>query len=189
MLQATVRLKSASPYSQGKHYDKVMVPLDPENESAGDYEKRTWRNRLHVTPDGFVFIPQQSLHKSAIAAAKYTGDTIPGKGKKTWTAKLQSGLMCMEPIVLPVRADDVDGEWLFVPSDGKPGGSRRVSKCFGYIPEWSGDLNLTILDTIITEEILFRYFERAGRFIGIGRFRPERGGFYGRFTVESVKIF
>jgi hypothetical protein len=28
--------------------------------------------------------------------------------------------------------------------------------------------------------------EEAGKFIGLGRFRPQNGGFYGRFAVAKV---
>jgi hypothetical protein len=36
--------------------------------------------------------------------------------------------------------------------------------------------------------VLEHFLRVAGALIGIGRFRPENGGFYGRFTVESFVI-
>ena len=32
----------------------------------------------------------------------------------------------------------------------------------------------------------FHILREAGKFIGIGRFRPRNNGYYGRFDVESV---
>jgi len=43
-----------------------------------------------------------------------------------------------------------------------------------------------ILDEIITKEVFERTLTMAGQFIGIGRFRPQNNGFYGRFEVVMV---
>jgi hypothetical protein len=40
-----------------------------------------------------------------------------------------------------------------------------------------------IFDDTITKEVFERHLTEAGRFVGIGRFRPENGGIYGRFTA------
>jgi hypothetical protein len=81
----------------------------------------------------------------------------------------------------------VDGEWLFVPATGKRGDGKRVDKCFPVVPKWSGDVHFYILDETITERVFCQHLEEAGKFIGIGRFRPRNNGFYGRFSVEAIK--
>jgi hypothetical protein len=43
-----------------------------------------------------------------------------------------------------------------------------------------------ILDPIITEDVFREMVEIAGMFIGIGRFRPEKGGTNGRFRIKSL---
>jgi hypothetical protein len=35
--------------------------------------------------------------------------------------------------------------------------------------------------------VFLRTLEAAGRFIGIGRFRPRNNGRYGRFAVENLR--
>ena len=55
MKTAIAHLKSVSPYSQGRFYS---LPKENEGkESDKDYEERTWRERLHVNSEGYVFIP------------------------------------------------------------------------------------------------------------------------------------
>ena len=93
----------------------------------------------------------------------------------------------LEPLVLPIKVDEVPGEWLFVPSDGVRGGSKRVDKCFPLIASWRGNVTFYILDPIITEEFFWPHLADAGSFIGIGRFRPSRNGFYGRFRIIGKK--
>lgn len=118
--------------------------------------------------------------------AKFLGKQIKGKGKSTYTKHFEAGVLVMDPLVLPIKKDEVQGEWLFAPSDGKRGSGSRVDKCFPVIPKWSGKVTFHILDDTITEDVFREHLEEAGKFIGIGRFRPRNNGFYGRFAVKSL---
>lgn len=180
----TAHLKSASVYSQSRHYDVPKL----DRELAKDYEARTWRERLHTDAEGMVFIPPMAFKNSLAEAAKFMSVQIPGKGKSTFTKHFEAGVLVMDPLPLGVHKDDVPGEWLFVPSDGRRGSGSRVDKCFPYIAEWEGYVEFHILDEIITEDVFRQHLEAAGRFIGIGRFRPRNNGYYGRFSVEGIKV-
>lgn len=92
----------------------------------------------------------------------------------------------MDPLVLPVKRDDVPSEELFVPSDGIRGSGKRVIKVFGVIPEWGGDFTVSVIDEKISEAVFASHVEAWGKFIGIGRFRPEKNGYYGRFAVKKI---
>lgn len=183
MKTATATLKSVSPYSQSRHY--TTPKLDKEN--AKDYESRTWRDRMHATPEGNVFIPPMALKNCISEAAKFLSIQVPGKGKATYTKHIEAGVLVTDQITLPIKKDDVPGEWLFVPADGVRGSGKRVEKCFPVIQEWSGDATFYILDDTVTKEVFANILQQAGMFIGIGRFRPRNNGFYGRFNVEKIK--
>ena len=183
MKTATVQLRGVSPYSQSKHYQTEKL----QKESAKDYEARTWRDRMHATDDGHVFIPPMSFKNCLSEAAKFLSIQIPGKGKSTYTKHIEAGVLVTDALVLDVKKDEVPGEWLFVPADGVRGSGKRVEKCFPVIHEWKGEVTFHILDETVTEDVFKNILEQAGAFIGIGRFRPRNNGFYGRFKVESVK--
>lgn len=183
MKTAIATLTSVSPYSQSRHHTTEKLP----KESASDFEKRTWRERMHVNEDGFVFIPPMAFKNCLAEAAKFLQRQIPGKGKSTYTKHFEAGVLVVEPLVLPIKREDVQGEWLFLPSDGKRGSGSRVDKCYPLIASWSGDVTFMILDETITEDVFREHLEEAGKFIGIGRFRPRNNGYYGRFKVEAVK--
>src|SRR5688572_16894749 len=170
MKKALCKLKSISPYSQSKHY--VVDKINNGKESHKDYEARTWRERLHVNKDGNVFIPPMAFKNCISEVAKYIGEQIPGKGKSTYTKHFEAGVLVVDGPVLPLKEEDVQGQWLFVPSDGKRGGPKRVDKCFPVIPEWEVEVEFIILDEIITEDVFRKHLEEAGKFIGIGYFRP-----------------
>lgn len=183
MRTAIATLKSISPYSQSKaHFTEKQ-----DKEGHDDYEKRTWRERMHVNEGGHVFIPPMCFKNGIAEVAKFLSVNIPGKGKATYTKHFEAGILVTEPLVLPAKKDDVDGEWYFVPSDGRRGGGKRVLKCFPVIPEWSGDVKFYVLDDTITPPVFEHHLKEMGQFIGIGRFRPRNNGFYGRFAVEKVK--
>jgi hypothetical protein len=179
---AQVRITGVSPYSQSRHY---TTPKGPK-ELHQDYEARTWRDRMHATEEGNVFIPPMSFKNCLSEAAKFLSIQVPGKGKTTYTKHFEAGVLVTDGIVLDVKKDAVEGEWLFVPADGKRGSGKRVNKCFPIIHQWGGDVTFHILDETITEDVFRHILEQAGAFIGIGRFRPRNNGFYGRFKVESV---
>lgn len=179
----TANLKSISAYSQSRHYEVPKL----QREIPRDYEARTWRERLHVNGDGFVFIPPMALKNCLSEAAKFMGIQIPGKGKSTYTKHFEAGVLVIEPITLPLKKEDVAGEWLFVPADGVRGSGKRVDKCFPVIPQWEGDARFYVADEIITRDVLQQHLDAAGKFIGLGRFRPRNNGFYGRFSVAKLE--
>lgn len=182
MRTAFAHLKSVSPYSQSKYIQEKKT----RDQTHAEFEEQSWRQRLHVNADGNVFIPPMSFKNCLSQAAKYKPIQIPGKGKKTYTAHLEAGVLCFSPLTLPVHVDDVQGEWLHVPSNGQRGGTTRVEKCFPIIPSWEGVVEFLVVDDIIPEDIFQTYLEDAGRFIGVGRFRPRNNGYYGRFSVEKI---
>lgn len=181
---ATIKLTSASPYSQSKHHETEEL----EKEGKADYEKRTWRERLHTDPNtGEVFIPPMAIKNCLAECAKFLSIQIPGKNKNTYTKHFEAGLLVKQQIMLGIQKMDVASETLFVPADGKRGGGKRVSKTFPMIPKWEGEVEIVVLDDTITREVLLKHLEQAGIFIGIGRFRPRNNGYYGRFDVKSME--
>lgn len=197
MRQIIATLKSVSPYSQSRFHNIPRL----EKESHDDHEKRTWRERCHVNDDGFISIPPMAFKNCLSECAKYLAMQIPGKGKQTYTKHFEAGVLVTEPLILTVKKEEVQGvgehalssgamvgEWFYVPAQGDRGGKKRVWKCFPMVPKWQGDVIFYVLDDTITENIFRYHLEQAGKFIGIGRFRPRNNGFYGRFEVVELVV-
>jgi hypothetical protein len=182
---AVVKLKSTSPYSQGKNIDKEFIPKKAK-ETDDAFEKRTWRHRIHVTDDGFVMIPGSAFANSIKSSARRLKLQVPGKGRTEYAKYFEAGIMVPGDLKLTTRADDVPCDKLFVPSNGIRGGGKRVYKHFPRIDSWSGDVTFYIFDDVITEDVFTQVLRACGQLIGIGRFRPESCGYYGRFDVESI---
>ncbi len=182
MKTAIATLESLSPYSQSRGYEVPKL----DKESSGDYEERTWRERIHVNEDGQVFIPPMAFKNCLSEIAKFLSKQIPGKGKQTWTKHFEAGIMVLEPLMLPFKKEEISSERLFVPSDGVRGSGKRVWKRFPIVRSWKGQVTFIVLDETITRPVFEEHLREAGSFIGIGRFRPRNNGFYGRFKVVKV---
>lgn len=189
MVVATV--EGVSPYSQSKAYEVDKL----QGEGMSDYEKRTWRNRLHVDEQGMVFIPPMAFKNALTETAKFLSIGIPGKGKSTYTKHFEAGVLAFNPVALGIKADEVQSERLFVPADGVRGSGKRVYKMFPMIPPgWRADVEFMVLDDTVLQtgpdgRPVFQFvFEKCGQFVGIGRFRPRNNGFYGRFAVKEFAI-
>jgi hypothetical protein len=164
--------------------------VKPEGESHADFDDRVWRERLHVDNEGRVFIPPMALKKGLEATAKYLAEKIPGEGKATWTKHFKQGIMVLDPLIIPgVDPAKVQGERLYVPSDGKSGSGSRVWRTFPTIPEWKTEAIIYVADPKLIKKIdkIKEFLDHMGLFNGFGRFAPRVGGFYGRFVVEKFE--
>lgn len=182
---ARLTLVSITPYSQSRQHDEPK--LEGENHEA--YDVRTWRSKLSTaTREGkpTVVIPAHGLHQSIAAAAKYSKRQIPGQGKATWTAKFLSGITLFEDPALNIDPASVGSVTISANADGVRGSGKRVPRRFPIIPEWEATFDVYVLDQIITQDVFREMVEIAGMFIGIGRFRPEKGGTNGRFRIKAL---
>ena len=185
MKLATCTLKSISPYSQSRnHLQDVEKKAD---ESHDEFDTRTWRHKCHATKDGHIFIPPMAFKMGLDRAAQMFSKKIAGKGNATYSKFFVSGVLCMDGPELPLKPEDVAGDRIFANADGKRGSGKRVWRTFPRIDEWEADVDFHILSEDIPKDIFEDYLRKAGAFVGIGRFRPENGGFYGRFEVADIK--
>lgn len=180
-------LASVGPYFQSRNYLMEVAKL--AKESNDDFEKRTWRHRVHVNEDGQIIIPAQALQHSVQAGAKYLNERIPERGRETWTKHFAAGILIPDAIVLPERRETVEGLWLSMNPQGRAEGGTRVMRCMPFISKWAADVTVYVLDDLIGKDILARVIEHAGSFVGIGQNRPQKGGIRGRYElVELVEI-
>lgn len=172
-----VQLESISPYSQSRQHDAPKL----EKETHDTYERRTWREKCTANSDGIVCIPAMGFKQALDTASKLLGTQIPGKGKSTYTKHFRSGVICEADVLIGVRKDEIASVEIPCNADGVRGSGKRVKRTFPVVPSWTGTARFAILDDTITKPIFEKTLTEAGRFVGVGRFRPENGGLNGRF--------
>lgn len=181
MRNVTVSIQGDSPYSQSKMHEAEKLP----KERPDDYEIRTWREKCTTRANGEIVIPAMAFKFSLAAAAKKLGMQIPGRGKATFTKYFEADVICLEDAPLGVHKEDVDKVRINANADGVRGSGKRVWRSFPIIYKWETEASFTIMDDTITQEVFEEVFNAAGKGIGIGRFRPEKGGINGRFTAKK----
>jgi hypothetical protein len=182
MRTAIVTIKGVTPYSSSRALESERGA----KESADDFERRAWRERLSVDSAGVAFIPGIAFKKALDSAAKRFPIKMKGRGKTTYAKFMEASIFAENLTLAGVTRDNVKHERLFVPSDGKPGGSSRVWRTFPIVHSWGGEVVFTLLDETVTEDVFEKTMTQALAFVGVGRWRPERGGIYGRANVEGV---
>lgn len=185
---AICSIEGTSPYSQSRQHDEPKL----EREQHDEYDIRTWRSKMTTAKvDGVrrMIIPSHGMHQAIAAAAKYEKRKIAGQGNSTWTAKFTSGIGI--PGLIPIHTVDLESdvrcETISCNADGIRGSGKRVPRRFPVIdPGWQATFTVYIFDPIITEDIFTEMLGVAGMLIGVGRFRPEKGGSNGRFVINNV---
>ena len=183
MIAVTAKLVSGTPYGPGRHFmaDKLA------DESNDEREIRTWRDRCHYSADGDCFIPGIAFKRAIDTAAKTLSEKVPDKGAQTFTKHFERAVIVVNNLDLGMRKDEVHHTDVFVPSQPALGKrSPRVTKRFPRFDEWSGSLEIMVLDPIINEKVFRRTLEYAGNFVGVGVWRPENAGMWGRFVVKEL---
>ena len=196
MLTATVTTRGTSPYSPSFKHN---VPKKPK-ELDDAHDERTWRHHCHVDKSGNVCIPGMAFKFALMATAAYSSQKIEGKGQQTYTKHMTAGLHIVDELIpighkfkdIPEDSIGANGKpnpyciIINAHSNGKRGSGSRVNRRFPIFQDWSCKFTVYILDSTITREVFERYMTDAGRFNGMGRFRPSQGGTNGRFIVEKI---
>jgi hypothetical protein len=185
-----IELEGVSPYSQSRMHR--LPKLEKESEDARD--ARTWREKGHYDADNNLVIPAMGLKQALDAVAKYLSERIPGKGQATYSKHFRSGVLVFHDLPVykdgkPVHRDDMYECGINANADGVRGSGKRVWRRFPQISHpWTAKGSIAVTDYTIEADLLERYLQDVGRFIGLGRFRPENGGSNGRFDVIKFNI-
>lgn len=184
MYRIIVSIKGMAPYSQSRMHQTEFL----EGESHNDYEKRTWREKSNYDRNGIVYVPAMALKQAMDLAAKRLSIPDPDNKRATLTKYFVSDVICEQNLSIGVHKDDMPSVTISANSDGVRGSGKRVPRTFPQTQEWGGETSFLVMDHKVSPEIFERVLRSAGRSVGVGQFRPEKGGLNGRFDVTSVKI-
>lgn len=185
MFDILVKLQSASPFSFGT---PAKTQKDA-NESDDAHDKRVFRERCYVGPDGKIIIPR-SMFKNAVAdTAKHMGEKIPGKGSATWTKHFEAGIHVLSDIATKWKPDDAPFEDVYCYAQGhKSDAEGRVWRRFITIPEWTGEILFRVVDPVVTVKQFLKTLRMTGLIMGIGRWPLRNRGGYGAFAVLEYSV-
>jgi hypothetical protein len=184
MYRAIVSLKGTAPLSQSKQHQAEWL----DGESNEDFDKRTWREKCNYDDDGIVFVPAMAFKQAMDTAAKRLAIADPDNKRANLTKYFVSDVICENNLSLGVRKEDMPSIRISANVDGVRGSGKRVPRTLPQIQEWAGQTSFLIMEEKIKPEIFQKVLATAGRSIGVGQFRPEKGGLNGRFEIQKIKF-
>ena len=185
------RLVGVSPLIM--HSDRGANPLDPDvrahkiltskrKKTDEDHEaiaRSEWRLGLYWDKEKGPYIPGMNARASLVGGAKFNklGATIK-----------RSTIPLLERIGVeyegPREVEELieHSEFTDVRSVGM--GQSRIMRCRPIFRSWSLAFDLSFDPEQIEEDQLKLAMKKAGSMIGLGDYRPEKGGLFGRYEVE-----
>lgn len=136
--------------------------------------------RLRVYKDGddkFVH-PAQSFIRAMVKA-------VSGRkfGKLFATKAIERNVFLAEPYCVLLDGNGKPAKKYAIDRQPCVVGKARILRCRPRWDDWSMKVALDVDTAVLTKEHVIQALALAGRTIGIGDYRPEKGGGFGRFVV------
>ena len=193
MKTVNAELKGVSPFLM--HSDRLANPLDPLKKEIATYtskRKKTdddheeiarleWLGGMYYDGKIGPYMPGRMLKSCLINSAKKTKEG----------PKIRSGVLVATDKAKLVYDGPRDTESLwkvgqFTDIRAVVVQRARLMRCRPIFHEWSCRFEMVFDESVIDSADIFRLLSTAGTMIGVGDFRPENGGDFGRFSVREV---
>ena len=140
--------------------------------------------KLYIGHDDKPMIPQPNLFRCIIDAGKFFK---AGKSKiTTIKSSLIPACLTIEEIEIPIEHKEpwmVDTRAVRIPSTG--GRILAHRPCFN---DWKLTFTMQLDESVIAEPLLRELVDAAGNRIGLGDFRPDCKGPFGKFVVDHWNV-
>lgn len=137
------------------------------------------KDTLYILPDGKLYQPAEGIRQSIIEAGKSF------KVGRSNLSKVAASFVHVEPeaIIHLNQKWSTDRRAVVIPST-----RGRVMRNRGRLDSWGLKFQMKILDADeISGNSVHQMLDHAGKYIGIGDYRPQKKGMYGTFSVISFK--
>lgn len=180
MKKIRVEVTGISPLLQHRFkIDDVQTPAKKRNLAAEEDDVEGYLYRL---PDGTIYQP--ALH--FIASMKRAGIKfkIPGQNRTTYKNLIGCGMVIIEPDAIPHKNQNWEIDIRAIVNPNTRGRRAKKRPCF---KNWTLQFTIEYDENEIDFGHIKQILDYAGRYVGIGDFRPEKGGPFGRFLVSEFK--
>lgn len=176
--KVVVEIEGVSPYSQS-----LRIPSAPRGK-YDEHEEANWLKKAHINSKGFLCIPAAGVATGLASAVRLRGTKVKGNARTSLSTLFRGGVM-VEGDLIPtsVKSKDVRGEWIDSSPQGKPGQTGVMRKFPVVDAGWRASFKIAILNSQIPVEDVIQAIHDLGVIVGLGRWRPEKGGKNGRFRV------
>jgi len=150
-----------------------------EKKANSDWEKEALK-KLYIDMDGNIYQPATHLERALIEAGKKI--RVKGQGKATYS-KLFGSMITIPQLDIPHQKTDYE---IFKTLVVIPSTKGRVMRYRPMFKEWILEFDIEIEEEIDVKAVK-EALEIAGKYVGIGDWRPEKKGKFGKFQVTSFQ--
>ena len=150
-----------------------------QKKASTDWEGEALK-KLYVDKDGTIYQPATHIDRAMIEAGKKI--KVKGQGKATYS-KLFGSMVSVEEfeIVHKKPEYEIHKSLVVIPST-----KGRVMRYRPMFKKWVLEFHMQSEDEI-PAEVIKEALEIAGKYVGIGDWRPEKKGKFGKFQVTKFK--
>ena len=172
-----VEIKGVTPLLQNRFAGEETVGTTKKKSETT--KENDVEDTMYKLPDGKIYQPSDCIKQALIEAGKAFK-----KGRSNRSKVFASFVIVTpESIVHENQKWTTDRRAVVIPST-----RGRVMRNRCRFDEWSLKFQIQVLDDDeIDEKLLHDALEYAGSYVGIGDYRPQKKGMYGRFIVTSIK--
>lgn len=164
-----VAIKGIAPLLMNKYVDDG----DSKKTRKNYDDQKEAEKRLYLDENGNLAQPGEHIEGAMIAA----GVNFKYAGRKTFKDYLKAGLFVSESLIThKIQKWEIDKRPVVVQKS-------RIPRCRPMLNEWELDFQFEIWDSNIDPGDVNEILVHAGRFVGIGDYRPK----FGRFIVTKFE--
>jgi hypothetical protein len=178
MKKINVRIEGTSPLLINRFLEKQITAKIKKK--SGEQKDIPVEEKLYLL-DGKPYIPARYFVGSLVDAAKQF--KIAGKQKATYS-KYVGATIRIEPEAILIEP----GKWEpFSISAVIPSTGGRVMVTRPQFNKWAASFEILCDDDEVSVDTMEQITEQAGKFTGIGDWRPQKKGAYGKFRIVKFE--
>lgn len=171
------RFEESNEVDKGKGTRKIHIKEE---------DPRTLAERCaHRLPNGQMFFPGAAISR----LLRESGGSHKQRGSRRTLKYIVPAAVLVNddtiPLVIdnePIKDFEIDSRPVTIPAT-----KGRIMRHRPRINKWGAVFSLSIDDDLIEADTIHQLLSEGGNRIGIGDFRPEKGGPFGRFIVTEWK--
>jgi len=179
MKKYKVEITGITPLLQNKPEEYGFDIQWIEKQASTNWEGEALK-KLYVNTDGEIYQPSTHIERALIEAGKKI--KMKGAGKSNYSKYFGSMINVEEAEILHIKPKyEIFKALVVIPST-----KGRIMRYRPLFKEWKLVFNISFEDEI-SSDVLKEALEIAGRYVGIGDWRPEKKGKFGKFQVTSFQ--
>lgn len=176
-----VIIKGISPLLMNRP-DLMDIDEKSKRRLAGvDKSKEDFEKKKYLNDEGLLFTPDTHLKGALIESGKKA--KVKGQGKATYS-KIIGYAVLVSPSQIVHQSQDVEPYTVLAVNPNTKG---RNALTRPMLKEWELSFQIEYDSEEIPAEVLKECLDNAGRRVGIGDWRPQKKGTFGRFMVTKFE--